>query len=124
MRFKFSNIYTVENTAMIIIMIVIISILPIPDKWNIMLDKNGSNLSDYRFFSCMYAILTILCLYIGSSTNNIIFKILTGLSFGKLVDQFCNPYGYHFLEIVWDIVVIIYVLYSHEWKRTQSSQKQ
>lgn len=59
---------------------------------------------------CMYGILTV-CLYlITKLTKSMVFNVLSLLAFGKFIDQFYNPYGYHLVEFVWNLIVIVWAI--------------
>ncbi len=90
------------------------SMLPIPAKWNIVIDGYGASVEDKIWYVCVYAILTMAFHLIYKLTNHLFFNLCFLLLGGKLIDQFFNPYGYHWVEMVWDILISIYILY--KWK--------
>lgn len=100
-----------------IVIVQIIACIPLPDKWNVIVDEMGARVEDYEWFISMYLILTACFFIISIATNNVIAKILFWMSWGKVVDQFYNPYGLHLLEIIWDVVAITWTLYTtRKWR--------
>ncbi len=88
----------------------LLSMAPIPAKWNVVIDKYGALVEDKIWYVCVYAMLTTAFHLIYKLTNHLFFIALFLLSIGKLIDQFFNPYGYHAAEIIWDAIIFIFIL--------------
>lgn len=88
-----------------IVALVVISMLPIPNRMNIVINKEGAILEDKIWYLCMYAIVAILFYIVWQQNKSKAFKIFFLLSIGKLIDQLYNPYGYHEAEFIWDILI-------------------
>ncbi len=92
-------------------------IIPIPAKWNIVVDAKGSTIEDYVWYVSYYAVLTLVLFMLYRITDNLAIKLLFLLGIGKLIDQFFNPYGYHIAELIWDITITLLILIQANGKR-------
>ncbi len=97
--------------------------IPIPAKWNIIVDNHGATIEDYVWYISYYGVLTLVLFMLFKLTNNIAIKLLFLLSIGKLIDQFFNPYGYHAPEIIWDIIIASWISIEqiNQWREHKSS---
>ena len=122
MKEKLIKLFTPLNCAWTVGIMMAITEIPIPAKWNIVLNSEGATLHDYRFYIAVYLILTILLGYMAVTTKYLFYKVVTWLSVGKLIDQFYNPYGWCLPEKLWDIMILIYLLKElHTWKKTKAA---
>lgn len=44
------------------------------------------------------------------SKKDLLIRFVLAAAYGKLIDEFTNPQGYHLGELVWDISWLIYIL--------------
>ncbi len=95
-------------SKILILVAVLATNIPIPDAYNIHCDRYGTTVDSKIWYICVYLILTILFDLTSKLTGQLFFKVLALLSAGKLIDQFWNPYGYHYAELGWDIIVVLW----------------
>jgi len=69
-------------------------------------------LDDMLYFFGVDVILLLWAHFAVKMTNTIIAGILLRLAIGKIIDEFIDPYGYHWSEAVWDICVGIWAIYA------------
>jgi hypothetical protein len=96
--------------------------------WNKIVDKAGATFEDRIWYISNYCELSILFFIIAgenfSSADGkykIGFKFFFLLAWGKLVDQFFNPYGYHLPELCWGILATIWLIRELEKCRNRST---
>lgn len=89
----------------IVLFSVVVAAIPIPERWNKIVDEQGGKIGDYIWYNSYYLIITILLFMACKNSRLFGFKMLFILSFGKLADQLWHPYGLGPGEIVTIILV-------------------
>ncbi len=112
---QINNWLTIKKCEWLLCIMIFGIFVPIPVMWNIIVDDKGATVEDYMWYYSYYGSFTLL-LYMGwKLTNHNALLFLFLLSWGKLIDQFYNPYDLHRPEKIWIASVIIYILYKL-WK--------
>jgi len=94
-----------------ILLLVVLPLIPIPDKLNIEVDSHRATVEDKVWYFSMYGILCLSFYIIYKLSSRFIFQVLFLLAIGKLVDQIFNPYGYHLAEMAWDIIILAWIIH-------------
>jgi len=119
MRQKLLYIFTPIVCTWIIGITLVLADIPIPAHWDIVLDSRGATLSDKQFYVAVYLMLTVLFIRMSITTKYLFYIIVAWLSWGKLIDQFYNPYNWHIAEKIWDILILLYLTKEIHGKRSR-----